>query len=152
MQIKNLVNNGCRRLLASGLAFLAPPNSNPEIYPLPDVQQLDDIPAEELICVMPQISFMGWHWPGEGIITGRLRLHSGTSNGKSGSWRTCNPHPCPFPDPPLPDDGSLNACASLCREFLDPIKKRDIRFVYTSGSMKIDLGEVMYRMESSRRG
>ena len=40
--------------------------------------------------------------------------------------------------------GRLHAAASLCREFLDPIKERGIRFVYTAGSMKIDLGEVLY--------
>jgi LuxR family maltose regulon positive regulatory protein len=39
--------------------------------------------------------------------------------------------------------GRLHAAASLCHEFLDPIKERDIRFVYTAGSMKIDLGEVL---------
>ncbi len=40
--------------------------------------------------------------------------------------------------------GRLHAAASLCREFLDPIKERGIRFIYTAGSMKIDLGEVLY--------
>ena len=39
--------------------------------------------------------------------------------------------------------GRLHETAALCHEFLDPIKNRDIRFVYTSGSMKIDLGEVL---------
>ena len=39
--------------------------------------------------------------------------------------------------------GRLHAAASLCREFLDPIKEREIRFIYTAGSMKIDLGEVL---------
>ncbi len=40
--------------------------------------------------------------------------------------------------------GRLHAAASLCREFLDPIQEKDIRFIYTAGSMKIDLGEVLY--------
>ncbi len=40
--------------------------------------------------------------------------------------------------------GRLHAAASLCREFLDPIKESGIRFISTAGSMEIDLGEVLY--------
>jgi LuxR family maltose regulon positive regulatory protein len=40
--------------------------------------------------------------------------------------------------------GRLHAAASLCREFLDPIQERGFRFIYTAGSIKIDLGEVLY--------
>jgi LuxR family maltose regulon positive regulatory protein len=40
--------------------------------------------------------------------------------------------------------GRLSAAASLCHEFLDPIRTKGIRFIYTAGSMKIDLGEVLY--------
>ncbi len=36
-------------IIASALAFLAPPASTPEFDPLPDYQLLDEIPAEELI-------------------------------------------------------------------------------------------------------
>ena len=39
--------------------------------------------------------------------------------------------------------GRLHEAAALCHEYLDPIINQDIRFVYTSGSMKIDLGEVL---------
>jgi LuxR family maltose regulon positive regulatory protein len=40
--------------------------------------------------------------------------------------------------------GRLGAATSLCHEFLDPIKTRGIRFLYSAGSMKVDLGEVLY--------
>ena len=38
--------------------------------------------------------------------------------------------------------GRLHACADLCREFMDPIRERDNRFVYTAGSMQTDLPNV----------
>ena len=40
--------------------------------------------------------------------------------------------------------GRLHATAALCRQYLDPIHAQDIRSYYTSGSMRIDLGEVLY--------
>ncbi|MEW6403141.1 MAG: LuxR C-terminal-related transcriptional regulator [Chloroflexota bacterium] len=40
--------------------------------------------------------------------------------------------------------GRLHAAASLCREYLDPIREQGIRFIYSAGSLNIILGEVMY--------
>ena len=50
--------------------------------------------------------------------------------------------------------GRLHAAAELCREYLAPIEERGVRFVYTSGSMKIDLGEALSewnRLEEAER-
>lgn len=40
--------------------------------------------------------------------------------------------------------GNLHACSALCREYLTPYLDKGIRFIYTTGSMQIDLGEVLY--------
>lgn len=50
--------------------------------------------------------------------------------------------------------GRLRAAASLCHEFLDPIKEKGIRFIYSAGSMNIVLGEVLYewnRLEEAEK-
>ena len=39
--------------------------------------------------------------------------------------------------------GRLHATADLCREYLEPIEGRGVRFIYTTGSMKVDLGETL---------
>ncbi len=49
--------------------------------------------------------------------------------------------------------GRLHETAALCHRFLDPLAG-DNRFVYASGNMKIDLGEVLYewnRIEEAER-
>lgn len=38
--------------------------------------------------------------------------------------------------------GYLTKCAALCQEYLSPVKRADHQFIYASGNMKIDLGEV----------
>jgi hypothetical protein len=40
--------------------------------------------------------------------------------------------------------GRLHAAASLCHEYLDPIREKGIRFIYSAGSMNIALGEALY--------
>ncbi len=130
---------------ASALAFLAPPTSAPEIYPLPDVRLLDEIPAEELILRNAADFLYGMALARRGELDRavevsvkciqREKLQHGTA---------AIPTLAPFLTRLYLMMGRLHAAASLCREFLDPIQERGIRFVYTSGSMKIDLGEVLY--------
>jgi len=40
--------------------------------------------------------------------------------------------------------GHLAKSAALCHEYLAPVKQGDFQSIYTSGSIKIDLGEVLY--------
>jgi LuxR family maltose regulon positive regulatory protein len=40
--------------------------------------------------------------------------------------------------------GHLQAAASFCHEYVDPIKAKGIRFIYSAGIMNIILGEVLY--------
>lgn len=131
--------------IATALAFLAPPGSNPDVYPLPDFRLLDEIPADEMVLRNAADFLYGMALARRGELhravevslecIQRERLQRGTLT---------IPTLAPFLSRFYLMLGRLHASANLCREFLDPIQERGIRFVYTAGSMKIDLGEVLY--------
>jgi LuxR family maltose regulon positive regulatory protein len=132
-------------MVASALAFLAPPGSPPEFTPLPDDPALDEIPAEEPILRNAADFLYGMALARRGDIDHavevalrciqREKLHQGAS---------AIPTMAPFLTRIYLMLGRLHACADLCREFMDPIRERDNRFVYTAGSMQTDLGEVLH--------
>ncbi len=132
-------------IIASALAFLAPPGSTPDVQPLPDARLLDAIPAEELTLRNAADFLYGMALSRRGDLDRavevavkciqREKLTHGTS---------AIPTLAPFLSRIYLMLGRLHSAAGLCREFLDPLKEKGIRFVYTSGSMKIDLGEVLY--------
>jgi LuxR family maltose regulon positive regulatory protein len=132
-----------RTFVASALAFLAPPASMGST-PLPDYELLDEIPVGELLLRNAADFLYGMALARRGDMDRavevslkcieRERMHHGTLS---------IPTLAPFLSRIYLMQGRLHAAAALCREFLDPIRERDIRFVYTAGSMKIDLGEVL---------
>jgi LuxR family maltose regulon positive regulatory protein len=129
--------------VASALAFLAPPASMGSV-PLPGYELLDEMPADELLLRNAADYLYGMALARRGEMgravevslrcIERERTHRGALS---------IPTLAPFLSRIYLMQGRLHAAASLCREFLDPIKESDIRFVYTAGSMKIDLGEVL---------
>jgi LuxR family maltose regulon positive regulatory protein len=131
--------------IESALAFLSPPLGTPGYVPLPEYKLLDEIPAEELILRNAA-----------DLLFGMAVARRGDMNRAVDVSLKCIQREKTFRDiltiPTLASflsriyliQGRLHAAASLCHEYLDSIKERDLRFIYTAGSMKIDLGEVMY--------
>jgi LuxR family transcriptional regulator, maltose regulon positive regulatory protein len=132
-------------IIASALAFLAPPASIRDFHPLPDVRLLDEIPAGELILRNATDFLYGMALARRGDLDRAVEVSvKSILREKLRQSAPAIPTLAPFLSRIYVMLGRLRAAANLCREFLDPIKERGIRFVYTSGSMKIDLGEVLY--------
>jgi LuxR family maltose regulon positive regulatory protein len=133
-----------RTIVASALAFLAPPSSTGSFGPLPDYQLLEDIPAEELILRNAADFLYGMALGRRGEFDRAVEVSVRCiQREKASRGRQAIPTLAPFLTRVYVMQGRLHAAAALCREFLDPLKERDIRFIYTAGSMKIDLGEVL---------
>jgi len=131
-------------VIDTALAFLAPAGPGWYDYPLPESSQLDEIPSGELLRnVVDYLYGMALARRGQ-MLRGvefalqcieRERQHHGV--GKI-------PTLASFVSRVYLMLGRLHACAALAREFLSPLREQGIRFVYTAGSMKIDLGEAYY--------
>jgi LuxR family maltose regulon positive regulatory protein len=128
-------------------AFLAPPSSAHEFDPFLNNPRLDEIPAEELILRNAADFLYGMALARRGEMDRAVEVAVECIQREKTSHGTpMIPTLAPFLTRLYLMQGRLEASASLCHEFLDPIKARGIRFFYTSGSgsMKIDLGEVLY--------
>ena len=131
-------------IIASALAFLAPMPVTPEFDPLPDYQLLDEIPAEELILRNAADILYGMAVARRGQMDRAVEVSIRCIQREKPPHGTLAiPTLAPFLTRIYLMQGRLAAAASLCREFLDPIRERGIRFIATAGSMKIDLGEVL---------
>ena len=132
-------------IIASALAFLAPLPGTPESDLLPDSKLLDDIPGEELLLRNAADFLYGMALGRRGELDRAVKFSiSSIQREKASHGEQAIPTLAPFLTRVYLMQGQLHAAASLCREFLDPIKEKGIRFIYTAGSMKIDLGEVLY--------
>jgi LuxR family maltose regulon positive regulatory protein len=132
-------------IIASALAFLAPPSSAPGTDPLPDYRLLDEIPAEEPLLRNAADFLYGMALARRGELDRAVEVSvKCIQREKPPHGTLAIPTLAPFLTRIYLMQGRLHAAASLCREFLDPLKERGIRFIYTAGSMKIDLGEVLY--------
>jgi LuxR family maltose regulon positive regulatory protein len=131
-------------IVASALAFLAPPSSTGSFGRLPDYQLLEGIPNEELILRNAADFLYGMALGRRGEFDRAVEVSIRCiQREKVSRGMQAIPTLAPFLTRVYVMQGRLHAAASLCREFLDPLKERDIRFIYTAGSMKIDLGEVL---------
>ncbi len=127
------------------LAFLYPQANMPESDPLPDYQLLDEIPAEEHILRNAADFLYGMTLGRRGELDRAAEFSvKSIKREKTFLGTQTIPTLAPFLTRIYLMQGRLHAAASLCREFLNPIKELDIRLIYTAGSMKIDLGEVLY--------
>ena len=132
-------------VVSSALAFLAPQVSGPDVYPLPDIRLLDEIPAEELILRNATDFLYGMALARRDDLDRAVELAvKSIQREKILHGTQAIPTLAPFLTRLYLMQGRLQQVYPLCHEFLDPIKARGIRFIYTAGSMKIDLGEVLY--------
>lgn len=132
-------------IISLALAFLYPEGEPPEPDLLPNYQLLDEIPADERI-LRNAADFLYAMTLGRRGELDRAVAVSVKSIQREKRFQGAQMIPtlAPFLTRIYLMNGRLHAAAALCREFLDPIKKRGIRFVHTAGSMKIDLGEALY--------
>ena len=134
-----------KTVVSTATAFLAPPSADPNEHPLPDESLLEDIPAEELILRNATDFLYGMALARKGQLERAIEISlKCIAREKVPQGDTAIPTLASFVTRIHLIIGRLHACANLCHEYLDSIKESSIRFVYTSGSMKIDLGEVAY--------
>ncbi|MEJ2560490.1 MAG: LuxR family transcriptional regulator, partial [Anaerolineae bacterium] len=118
-------------IIASALAFLAPPSSAPGTDPLPDYQLLDEIPAEEPLLRNAADFLYGMALARRGELDRAVEVSVKCIQRERPPHGTLAiPTLAPFLTRIYLMQGRLHAAASLCREFLDPIKERGIRFIY----------------------
>ncbi|MCL4562082.1 MAG: LuxR C-terminal-related transcriptional regulator [Chloroflexi bacterium] len=126
------------------LAFLVPPPITPGSDPLPDDQELNGIPSDEIILRDAADILYGMALGRRGEIDRaaefslksiqRMKMHHGL---------LVIPTLVPFLATIYLFQGRLHAAASLCREFLDPIKEKGLR-ISTVGNMDVVMGDVQY--------
>jgi LuxR family maltose regulon positive regulatory protein len=132
-------------IVLSALAFLAPQSGKSALDLLPDYRLLDEIPPDEPVLRNAADFLLGMALGRRGKLDDALKVSLESVRREKNSNRM---QPIPTLAPLLTRlyliQGRLHEAASLCRQFLDPFQERDFRFVNTAGSMKIDLGEVLY--------
>jgi LuxR family transcriptional regulator, maltose regulon positive regulatory protein len=132
-------------IITTALAFLSPPAGAPGYIPLPDYLLLDDIPAEELVLRNAADFLYGMALGRRGELDRAVDVSVKCIQKEKTSLGTRTiPTLAPLLTRIYLMQGRLHAAASLCREFLNSYQERGFRFIYTTGSMKIDLGEVLY--------
>ncbi len=132
-------------IVATALAFLAPQSEGPDIFPLPIETSLDEIPAEESLLRNATDFLYGMALARKGRMEQALEISlKCIERERNHQDKTTIPTIASFVTRIYLMMGRLTACANLCHEYLDLMKKRGVSFIYTSGSMKIDLGEVMF--------
>lgn len=128
-------------IITVALDFLSPPGSTAS--PFPDYQRVEEIPTEERILRSAADFLYVMTLGRQGELDQaveiaveciqREKIHPGTLAIHSLA---------PFLTRGYLMQGRLHAAASLCREILEPLV-RDPRLIDTTGSVKIDLGEVL---------
>jgi LuxR family transcriptional regulator, maltose regulon positive regulatory protein len=132
-------------IIKTALAFLSPPPGAPGYIPLPDYLLLDDIPAEELLLRNAADFLYGMALGRRGELDRAVEVSvKCIQREKTSQGTRAIPTLAPLLTRIYLMQGRLHAAASLCREFLNSYQERGIRFIYTTGSMKVDLGEVLY--------
>lgn len=132
-------------VISLALTFLFPPAVMPKTDTFPDYLLLEEIPAEEPILrnAADFLYVMALDRLGEQDRAAEASIKC-IQREKTRHGTQAIPTLAPFLTRIYLIQGRLHETASLCREYLDPLKDKDFRFIYTSGSMKIDLGEVLY--------
>jgi LuxR family transcriptional regulator, maltose regulon positive regulatory protein len=132
-------------VISTALAFLAPPCADPDVNPLPDEALLEEIPAKEMILRNTADILYGMTLARKGQLERAIDISMKCIRREGAQQRErVIPTLAPFVTRIHLIIGRLHTCVEMCHEYLDPLKERGIRSVYTSGSMKIDLGEAEY--------
>jgi LuxR family transcriptional regulator, maltose regulon positive regulatory protein len=126
-------------MVALALAFLS------QAKPLPDYQALAEIPAEERILRDAAEILYGMALGRRGEIDRAVEVSALSIRRKKPPHGTLViPSLVTFLARLYLLQGRLHAAADLCREYLDPLKGRDIRFINDAGMMMGILGEALY--------
>jgi len=130
-------------IISLALAFLKPSGYMAVSDPFPDYSLVNEIPAEEPILrnAADFLYVMTLGRRGELDRAVEVALQC-IQREKAHSGMLAIHSLAPFLTRGYLMQGRLHAAASLCREILEPVE-RDPRFVDTTGSVKIDLGEVL---------
>lgn len=132
-------------MIATALAFLAPPNSAPEANPLPDDQMLDEIPANEPILRNAADFLYVMALARREELDRAVEIAARCIQAEKPLENSLViPSLAPFLTRIYIIQGRLHTAESMCRRFLAPIREGGARFIYTAGSMQIDLGEALY--------
>ena len=133
-----------KTIIYAAQAFIAPAASITDPY-LPDDELLDEIPAVEPILRNAADFLYAMALGRRGMLDRAVEFAiKCIKREKSQQGKVTIPTLAPFLTRVLLMQGRLSESAALCHEYLDTIEASGYRFVYTSGSMKIDLGEIMY--------
>ena len=132
-------------IIGVALAFLKGPGNTPKFDPLTDYAALDEIPAEELILRNAADFLYGMLLARLGEIdrAAEVSIHC-IEREKLRHGPQAIPTVVPFLTRIYLTQGRFHAADALCREYLDPIKEKGVRLLYTAGSLDVDLGLVMY--------
>ena len=133
-------------VVSLAIAFLSPSSSDSSKFvPLPEYERLEEIPDEEMILRNVADFLYVMTLGRQGELDRAVEISVNCIQRENATLEVVAiPTLAPFLTRIYLKQGRLHAAASLCREYLAPIKQGDFQFIYTSGSMKINLGEVLY--------
>lgn len=132
-------------VVALALAFLAPAREAAELAPLLAYELLEMIPEDELVLRNAADILYGMTLGRRGELERAVEVSLRCiAREQDSQGAPVMPTLAPFLSRIYLMQGRLQAAAALCRAYLDPLSGRESRFIYTTGSMMIDLGEVLY--------
>ena len=138
-----LIQRWMRTFVSLASTFLFPGTISGELAPLPDYALLDEIPAEETILRNAADYLYAMTLARQEDMEGAIDVSiKCIQREKQNQQPKVIPTLAPFLSRIYLMQGHLTKTASLCEEYLKPIKKGDFQIIYTSSSMLIDLGEV----------
>jgi LuxR family transcriptional regulator, maltose regulon positive regulatory protein len=132
-------------IASTAQAFLSPFSTLDGDNFLPDVSMLEAIPNDEIILRNAADFLYGMTLARRGKTEQAVEIsRKCILREKAHQGKQAVPTVASFLTRLLLMMGHLKASATLCHEYLDPLEENSFCFVYTSGSMMIDLGEIMY--------
>ncbi len=126
-------------------SFLDPYSSENQPISLPDVREIEKIPKEEKILRNIANYYYAMTLGRQGNLDDAIKIsiHS-IQKTKETVHSSRIPTIAPFLSRIYLIKGYLNKTDAICQEYLDPITQAKNQFIYTSGSMNIDRGEVFF--------
>ena len=136
-----------RMIINVAFAFLERPADSKQRIPLPEPDDLDDIPANEVILRDAARILYGMTLGrrGENELAAEVSLRF-IKQEKSPHKRLTVPTLVSFLARIYLMLGKLHETMALCHEYLDPIQTGGYRFIYSAGSLYISLGEALFEL------
>ena len=126
-------------------AFITLPASDPATVPLPDYQILEEIPEKDLILRNAADNMYGMLLAKRGDLDLAAQvLVRCIQREMNPDGTLAIPTAIPFLVRIRIMQGKLHAAEALCRDTLKPLERKGARLIYTAGSLKIALGQVLY--------